>query len=255
MRRLCQHRLRMEGRRKRVSSIRDPFVGRAPRRRVRYGRSSTLQRVPHPRRAPWHRSSSSESVRGARYRKLRACSSRGILRKHVPTSESTMFRSKKRRVSSPTHLHAYTTIQIIRSEKFVRSSWECPLHGGYSWYPSPSVMRHCESFTRASRTHENVEGMKKAPGKKSIVSGKTARATSSRQSAKRADDLRPHYDFDYTKSRPNRFASKMVDGTVAVVLDPDVASVFRSSEAVNTLLRSVISAMPQDQRSKKRRAS
>jgi len=33
--------------------------------------------------------------------------------------------------------------------------------------------------------------------------------------------------------------------TVAVVLDPDVASVFQSSESVNSLLRSVISALPQ----------
>jgi hypothetical protein len=33
--------------------------------------------------------------------------------------------------------------------------------------------------------------------------------------------------------------------TVAIVLDPDVALVFESSEAVNSLLRSVISALPQ----------
>jgi hypothetical protein len=31
---------------------------------------------------------------------------------------------------------------------------------------------------------------------------------------------------------------------VAVVLDPDVAAVFKSSESVNTLLRSVVSALP-----------
>jgi hypothetical protein len=30
-----------------------------------------------------------------------------------------------------------------------------------------------------------------------------------------------------------------------VVLDPDVASVFQTSEAVNSLLRSVISALPE----------
>jgi hypothetical protein len=32
--------------------------------------------------------------------------------------------------------------------------------------------------------------------------------------------------------------------TVAVVLDPDVAKYFDSSESVNTLLRSVIAALP-----------
>lgn len=56
--------------------------------------------------------------------------------------------------------------------------------------------------------------------------------------------LRPEYRFDYSKSKPNRFAAKMAQGSVAVVLEPDVARVFRSSEAVNALLRSIISAMP-----------
>lgn len=57
------------------------------------------------------------------------------------------------------------------------------------------------------------------------------------------DDLLPHYDFDYSKGRRNPFAAQMPSGTIAVVLEPDVASVFRSSESVNSLLRSVISAM------------
>ena len=56
--------------------------------------------------------------------------------------------------------------------------------------------------------------------------------------------MRREYRFDYRKSRANRFASLMKEGTVAVVLDPDVASVFRSPESVNSLLRSVIAALP-----------
>ena len=58
------------------------------------------------------------------------------------------------------------------------------------------------------------------------------------------DDLRPEYQFDYAQAKPNRFASAMGQGTVAVVLDPDVASVFHTSESVNNLLRIVISAVP-----------
>jgi len=57
-----------------------------------------------------------------------------------------------------------------------------------------------------------------------------------------SDDLRAEYDLDYAKSRPNRFAPRMT--TVAVVLEPDVAAVFDTSESVNRLLRSVISALP-----------
>jgi hypothetical protein len=60
--------------------------------------------------------------------------------------------------------------------------------------------------------------------------------------------MRREYRLDYRKSRPNRFASLMKEGTVAVVLDPDVASVFRSPESVNSLLRSVIAALPKHTR-------
>ena len=56
--------------------------------------------------------------------------------------------------------------------------------------------------------------------------------------------LLPEYRFDYSKSKPNRFAEQMSKGTVAVVLEPDVAKVFGSSEVVNALLRSIISALP-----------
>jgi hypothetical protein len=55
--------------------------------------------------------------------------------------------------------------------------------------------------------------------------------------------MRKEYRFDYRRAKPNRFAEKMSEGVVVVVLEPDVAAVFKSSEAVNALLRSVIAAM------------
>ncbi len=58
-----------------------------------------------------------------------------------------------------------------------------------------------------------------------------------------ADDMRPEYRFDYSQSRPNRFAPLFKD-RIAGVLEPDVASVFNTSESVNRLLRSVIAAIP-----------
>lgn len=58
-----------------------------------------------------------------------------------------------------------------------------------------------------------------------------------------SDDLAVEYDLDYVQSRQNRFASRM-DRTVTVVLEPDVAAVFGTSESVNRVLRSVISALP-----------
>ncbi len=50
--------------------------------------------------------------------------------------------------------------------------------------------------------------------------------------------MRKEYRFDYGSAKPNRFAAKMAGGVMAAVLEPDVAAVFKSSEAVNTLLRS-----------------
>jgi hypothetical protein len=69
------------------------------------------------------------------------------------------------------------------------------------------------------------------------------------------ETLRSEYRFDYSKSQPNRFAPKMSKGTVAVVLEPDVAKIFRSSEVVNALLRSIIAAMPSKQDRRANRAT
>jgi hypothetical protein len=72
-------------------------------------------------------------------------------------------------------------------------------------------------------------------------------------SDKKTEDLRPEYDFDYTKAKPNRFAGQMADRTV-VVLDPDVAEVFTTPDSVNDALRALISAMPKDRYLKTKRA-
>ena len=65
------------------------------------------------------------------------------------------------------------------------------------------------------------------------------------------DAMRKEYRFDYSRAKPNRFAEKMSEGVIAVVLEPDVAAIFKSSEAVNDLLRSVIAAMPESKNSGK----
>ena len=57
--------------------------------------------------------------------------------------------------------------------------------------------------------------------------------------------MRKQYRFDYSRAKPNRFAEKIAKDAVVVVLEPDVAAKFKSSEAVNSLLRSVLSAMPE----------
>ena len=59
-----------------------------------------------------------------------------------------------------------------------------------------------------------------------------------------ADDLLSEYAFDYSKARPNRFAEQLGEDRVIVVLDPDIAEVFTTSESVNTVLRALIVTMP-----------
>ena len=53
-------------------------------------------------------------------------------------------------------------------------------------------------------------------------------------------DLRSEYRFDYATSRPNRFNARVTKDSVAVVLEPDVASEFKTSAAVNRALRKTI---------------
>ena len=60
----------------------------------------------------------------------------------------------------------------------------------------------------------------------------------------RSGELKPEYRFDYANAKPNRFANRMSGGSVAVLLDPDVARVFRNAESVNTVLRALLTSMP-----------
>lgn len=78
------------------------------------------------------------------------------------------------------------------------------------------------------------------------MSARTTKKVSRPKARAPRGDMRREYRSDYAKARPNRFASVLKGRTTAVILDPDVASVFESPESVNRLLRSVIAALPAD---------
>jgi hypothetical protein len=59
-----------------------------------------------------------------------------------------------------------------------------------------------------------------------------------------ADQLRDEYRFDYSKAKPNRFASRVDQSRLVVALDPGVSKVFTTPDAVNNALRVFIEAMP-----------
>lgn len=58
------------------------------------------------------------------------------------------------------------------------------------------------------------------------------------------DDMASEYAFDYAKARPNRFAPHLADGSLVVVLDPDIAEVFKTPESVKRVLRALVETMP-----------
>ena len=66
---------------------------------------------------------------------------------------------------------------------------------------------------------------------------KKARSTTKQAGSGNADEILPEYDF--SRAEPNRYASRYATGSVVVVLEPDVAAVFRNAEEVNEVLRAL----------------
>lgn len=56
-----------------------------------------------------------------------------------------------------------------------------------------------------------------------------------------SDDLRPEYDFDFSKGERGRYYKRLLkEGSNIVVLEPDIAKAFPDSAAVNSALRSLL---------------
>jgi hypothetical protein len=64
-------------------------------------------------------------------------------------------------------------------------------------------------------------------------------------------EMPEHYDLDYSRAKPNRFAPILAEQENYVKLEPDVKKVFKTSDEVNKVLRAIISAYP----SKKRKSA
>jgi hypothetical protein len=64
-----------------------------------------------------------------------------------------------------------------------------------------------------------------------------------RKSREDKDTMRPEYDF--SKGVRGKHAARYAEGTNVVVLDPDVAQEFRTTEQVNETLRAVSKLLQQ----------
>ena len=63
--------------------------------------------------------------------------------------------------------------------------------------------------------------------------------------SRKVQEMASEYRFDDGKAKPNRFAARMKNEPLIVMIEPDVAKVFKSSEQVNKALRALSSAMPE----------
>jgi hypothetical protein len=67
------------------------------------------------------------------------------------------------------------------------------------------------------------------------------------------DDLRPEYNFDYSKAVRGKYYKRLLEeGANVIVLEPDVAKAFSDSSAVNEALRSLLNLTRSTQRLTKR---
>ena len=63
---------------------------------------------------------------------------------------------------------------------------------------------------------------------------------------RKTQEMVTEYRFDYKKAKLNRFAARMKEEPLIIMIKPDVAKVFKSSEQVNKALRPLISARPEN---------
>lgn len=70
---------------------------------------------------------------------------------------------------------------------------------------------------------------------------------------RRDPDMRPEYDF--AGGVRGKYAARYREGTNVVLLDPDVASAFKSSKAVNRALRALLDSTPPRKRTSRKRTT
>jgi hypothetical protein len=54
------------------------------------------------------------------------------------------------------------------------------------------------------------------------------------------DELRPEYDFDFSKAVRGKYYRQYLESSNVIVLEPDVAAAFHNSAAVNQALRAML---------------
>jgi hypothetical protein len=66
---------------------------------------------------------------------------------------------------------------------------------------------------------------------------KKTRAKDAAATKREADEMLPEYDF--SRARPNKYASRYAKDGIVITLDPDVAAVFPGAKEANEALRAL----------------
>ncbi len=102
-------------------------------------------------------------------------------------------------------------------------------------------MHSKENFGREKSEYNHVVSTQRANAKEQIM--KKQKGKPEGNEIDQVSEMRGHYEFDYAKATPNRFAESIAQDSIMVVLDPDVAAVFSTPESVNETLRAIASAI------------
>jgi hypothetical protein len=139
--------------------------------------------------------------------------------------------SVKQRLCSATHFQLPSPTLIIPILKNALSILARLIAGNCSWYRTRS---------------EKIEFGLLALGSRIAPNGKAMKKQTKRKPPTDKDTMRPEYDF--SKGVRGKHAAKYAEGTNVVVLEPDVAQEFQTTEQVNETLRAVSKLLQQQRK-------
>ena len=132
--------------------------------------------------------------------------------------------------SSMIHCRLLLMTPIIRSANTGTLQLGCPLAIACLLSHTRSEEKVYESSTRGLQPRIRGKSMKD-------------------KNKKSQDDLRPEYNFDYSKAVRGKYYKRLLEeGSNIIVLEPDVAKAFHDSAAVNEALRSLLDLTRSTQR-------
>ncbi len=137
--------------------------------------------------------------------------------------ENMVSRLSRQRAPSRTSYPLHFPIPIIREENNVSLLTDSALMENCWWSRIWSKPVQFELLAQGLQPTKKDDAMK------------------TKKTIEKRDELRPEYDFDFSKADRGRYARRIqVEGSNLVLVEPDLAKSFPDSASVNAALRSVV---------------